>query len=228
MTAPGASALGGRRDRLWPAALGSAAAHAALLAAAALARPAPIIDLEQKPIVARLVRLGQPRPAEWLPRKEAPPRAAAPPALPTPGATATSPPRAPGPERPDRLSSVLDRLRREQALGSPGSPGGSPLGQSSEEEGDRYLALVQQALHASYVLEGISQADCLHLEARVGLTVEPDGRVSGSRFERKSGHEAFDAALSRAVRRARLPPPPAELRERYRREGLGVRFHCRP
>jgi colicin import membrane protein/protein TonB len=227
-----AAALGalGRRDRIWPAALASAAVHAALLLAAALARPPAIIDLEQKPIVAKLVRLGEVRPKEWLPRKEAPPPPTAPSTAPVPGA----PPRphdarAPGPERPDRLASVMDRLRREKALGEPprfGSPSGSPLGESSEEEGDPYLALVQQALHSSYRLPAtMSEAERQRLQAVVILYIEPDGRISRWRFEKKSGHQGFDDALERALRQTRLPPPPLEMRQRYREGGLGVLFH---
>jgi colicin import membrane protein/protein TonB len=64
----------------------------------------------------------------------------------------------------------------------------------------------------------------MHLKATVVLTIEPDGRVSGFRFERRSGNGAFDDALERAIRQTRLPPPPAELRERYRTVGLGVHF----
>ncbi len=221
----------GRRERLWPAAIASAAVHAAVLVAAALARPPAIIDLEQKPIVARLVRLGEERPKEWLPRKEAPPPPPPPPAaVPIPG-TPTGPPEArpTARERPDRrLASVMDRLRREQALGEPsrfGSPTGSPLGESSEEEGDRYLALVQQALHSNYrVPATISRADLTRLETVVTLTIQPDGRISSWRFEKKSGNAAFDESVERVVRQTRVPPPPPELRQRYREVGLGVRF----
>ena len=56
------------------------------------------------------------------------------------------------------------------------------------------------------------------------VTFEPDGRVASFRFERRSGNAAFDQALERAVRDSRLPPPPPELRQRYRTLGLGVNF----
>lgn len=234
MTAAALGALG-RRDRIWPAALASAAAHAALLLVAVLARPPAIIDLEQKPIVAKLVRLGEVRPKEWLPRKEAPPPPpSAPAAVPVPGTPphpreATREARPPGPERPDRLASVMDRLRREKALGEPpryGSPSGSPLGESSEEEGDQYLALVQQALHSNYRLPAtISEADRQRLQAVVVLFIEPDGRISRYRFEKRSGDQGFDDSVERAIRQTRCPPPPPEMRQRYREIGLAVRYH---
>jgi colicin import membrane protein/protein TonB len=238
-----ASPLMGRRERLWPLLAVSLACHAAVITAGVLGRPAPIIDLEQKPIVAKLVRLGEKRPEEYLPRKEeapAPPASApvpvpepaasAPPAKPKPAARPAPPP-APGPTgRPDALASALSRIRREQALGPPpawGDPSGSPEGLASEaEEGDRYLALVTQALQASYRLPAtISEKERMFLKATVVLTIEPDGRVSRFRFERRSGNEAFDEALERAIRQTRLPPPPPEMRERYRTVGLGVHFH---
>ena len=87
MAIPVTTALG-RRDRLWPAALASAAVHAALIVWALLRVPAPAIDLEQKPIVAKLVRLGEKRPEQYLPRREVappPPAPAAPAPVATPG-----------------------------------------------------------------------------------------------------------------------------------------------
>ncbi|MGZ6140932.1 MAG: energy transducer TonB [Myxococcaceae bacterium] len=224
-----------RRERLWPIVLASAAAHAAILAWGALHRPPPVIDLEQKPIVAKLVRLGEKRPEAFLPRKEeAPPPPTAPPSIPVPGPAAKAPTPAakPGPAtaRPDPLASALNRIRREQALGAPpryGDPTGSPEGEASEDEGgDRYLALVTQVLKANYRLPStLSEKDRMFLKATVVLSIEPDGRVSGFRFEQRSGNASFDDALARAIRQTRLPPPPADMRERYRSVGLGVHFH---
>ncbi len=222
-----------RRERLWPVVLASAAAHAALLAWGALHRPPPAVDLSQKPIVAKLVRLGEKRPEAFLPRKEeAPAPPSAPAAVPVPGPApkAPSPPPRPGPARPDPLASAMDRIRREQALGSPpryGDPSGSPEGQASDaEEGDRYLALVTQVLKANYRLPStLSEKDRMFLKATVVLSIEPDGRVSHFRFEQRSGNASFDDALERSIRQARLPPPPPEMRERYRSVGLGVHFH---
>jgi hypothetical protein len=54
--------------------------------------------------------------------------------------------------------------------------------------------------------------------------VDPDGQVPRWTFESRSGNAAIDDALERASRQARLPPPPAELRDRYRTTGLGIHF----
>jgi len=234
-------------DRLWPLVLVSAAIHAVLVGVGALARPPPALDLDQKPIVAKLVRLGEKRPEQWLPRKDAaPPPAAAPAsavpvpaptpaptrpaAVPSPGAP-PAPPRSPAAaagKASDTLSRTLSRLGKEQAASreSWGDPSGSLEGDTSEaSEGDRYLGLVTQALQSSYRLPAtLSDQERLYLKATVILTIEPDGRISGFRFERRSGHEGFDQALERAVRQTRLPPPPAGLRQAYRTTGLGVNF----
>ncbi len=241
-----------RPDRLWPLLLASLALHAAVLGVAFYVRPPAIVPLDQKPIVAKLVRLGEKRPEQWLPRREVPvaeaapaapnavpvPAPPAPPqktvALPSPKpAPKPSPPRpasaTPGGKGSDALSRALDKVRKNDALASKerwGDPSGSPLGEATDaSEGDRYLALVTQALQSSYRLPAtISEQERMYLKATVVLTVEPDGKVSSFRFEKRSGNAAFDQALERAVRDSRLPPPPPELRQRYRTVGLGVNF----
>jgi colicin import membrane protein/protein TonB len=242
MAIPVVTALG-RRDRLWPAVLVSAALHAALAAGGITRRPAPEIDLNQKPIVARLVRLGQKRPEEYLPRKEAapppaPPAPAAAPVLPAPAAAAkparpapNAPPAKPAPSSTGRsgttLASVLSKVQRDVAQERWGSPDGDPEGDSDTgSEGDRYYALAKRELTANYILpKTISQTESLHLGATVVLLIDASGRVIGHTFERRSGNPAYDAALERAVQSSKLPPPPPALRERFRTQGLGVNFH---
>jgi len=216
------------RERLWPVVLVSAAAHAALVAGAVLHRPPPLVDLSQKPIVAKLVRLGEKRPQNLLPRKEegAPPPAAAPvpipappapPAEPRPAAAAPKPaPRppaaAPSPQSgKDVLASVLSRVKRDKAMSDParGDPSGHALGDASEAgAGDQYLALVERTLRDTYILPAtISDVDRLHLRATVLLFIDGEGRVLRHVFESRSGNAAFDAALERAIAAARLTPP---------------------
>lgn len=252
----GGSALLRGPERLWPLLVVSVGLHAGFIAAAFLVRPPPIVNLEQKPIVAKLVKLGEKRPEQWLPRREAPPPEAAPrapdavpvpvpaPAAPPAQKTVALPapkvaPSKPPPPRPasavtggkgsDALSRALDKVRKDEKLASRerwGDPDGVPDGEAGDaSEGDRYLGLVTQALQASYRLPAtLSEQERLALRATVVLTIEPDGRVSSFRFERRSGNAGFDQALERAVRDARLPPPPPELRQRYRTVGLGVNF----
>jgi colicin import membrane protein/protein TonB len=231
-----------RRDRLWPTVAASVAVHLALGGAALWGR-GPVIDLGQQPITARLVRLGEPRPRELLPRKEAPapespeaaPVAPAPPApaaaAAKPGPTARSVPatkaapkqaaeKAGGSGR--RLGSLLAGMKQELAAGS---PEGDPLGDSSEAVGDQYLAQVVRALRQNYrVPSTIGEKERLFLKGTIVLFIEPDGRVLRHEFATRSGNPTFDEALERAVRDTRLPAPPPEAREAYRRRGLQVDF----
>jgi colicin import membrane protein/protein TonB len=250
--APVQSALS-RRDRIWPAVVASAIAHVLLVGWGLARRPPPPIDLAQKPIVAKLVRLGQKRPEQWLPRKEAePPPATAPaaPPVPAPAAAATpprsaapsakgkpAPARAPspgsvpvGPARPGAsLSSILSKVQRQQDQERWGDPNGDPAGDSDTGEGDQYLAQIERAIKANYVVPiTVPERERLYLEARLMLWVEPDGRVARSRVERSSGNPTFDSAVQRALQlTARVPPPPDRLRDLYRRDGITLIFQAR-
>lgn len=249
MSAAAQSPLAPRGDGFWRIVALSAGAHALLLAAALLVRPPPPIDLGQKPIAARLVRLGEKRPEHLLPRRDEGPAPAAqqpearpappsptPPApkamaLPSPKAR-PAPPRAvpQGPARkaaPDAFASALSRVRRDKALEPlAGDPGGDPRGDAADgEAGDRYLALVQRALQDVYsVPPTISDRDRLHLKATLQVFIEQDGTIARWSFATRSGNASFDEALERAIHRARLPPPPQELRREVRSEGLRVNF----
>jgi colicin import membrane protein/protein TonB len=228
--------LAGRRDPIGPVIGVSLVAHALLLGFAIFFRPAPIIDLGQKPIVAKLVKLGEKREDKLLPRMEAtPPPAPAAAVVPIPGAkpvpAAKTPPKpeAKPAAKADPLAAALNKVRRDQIFHpatNEGDPGGDPGGDADHAEaGDHYLALVSKALHDVYHLPAtISQKERLHLAATVVLFIEPDGKVSRFSFEKKSGNGAFDDALEGAVHHARIPPPPADLRARLRDSGLGVYF----
>jgi colicin import membrane protein len=235
------------RDRLWPAVVASVAVHLVVMMVATAIRPGPALDPSQKPLTARLVRLGEVRPPEYLPRKEAapPPAAEAPtpapvvtPAVPKVAAsvpaTAAAPKAAParqalpGPVersgRPGgaRLSNVLSEMRQEIQAGS---PEGDPLGDSSEAEGDQYQAQVIRALRQNYRLPStLSDRERLFLTGTVTLFVDSSGHIIDHKFEQRSGNAAFDDALERAVQETRLPPPPPEQRDAYRNTGVRVIF----
>ncbi len=61
------------------------------------------------------------------------------------------------------------------------------------------------------------------LEAVLVLTVRRDGRIVSTRFEKRSGNEAFDESAMRAVRKANPLPPFPEIYSPKRIE-IGVRF----
>jgi colicin import membrane protein/protein TonB len=239
-----------RKDRLWPAATFSVAAHAALIVWVVVRVPAPVIDLDQKPIVAKLVRLGPKKPPELLPRKEAPPPPAPAQAAPTPVAAPAptapaapiaaiakadpkpAPPKAqspnPGKATGNSLASVLSKVRASAAKEEPqwGDPDGDPLGDSEEgSEGDKYLALVDREIKANYrVPATISERERLYLKASVIVFIEPDGRITRWRFESRSGNGVFDDWVERTLRQARVPPPPQERREFLRGTGVQIDF----
>jgi colicin import membrane protein len=232
-----------RRDRLWPALVVSVAVHLVLGGLALVKRSGYQYDPSQQPIVARLVRLGEVRPKEYLPRKEpeapaapaasspapavaepAPTRPAAPSgkAVPAPRPAPKAPASPGGGKAGNRLAGVLSGMQQELAAGS---PEGDPLGDSSEAIGDQYLAQVVRTLRRSYrVPATISERERLYLAGTLVLFIEPDGRILRYEFVKRSGNPVFDEALERAVRDARLPPPPAEGRDDYRRRGLQVDF----
>jgi colicin import membrane protein len=244
MAIPVATALG-RHDRMWPAVIASIVAHVLVVAWGLARRPPPPIDLGQKPIVAKLVRLGEKRPEEWLPRKDAAPPPPAPPAAaPAPVAAPTpAKPSAPAPKAPPRpaapssagrpggtsLASILSKVQRQVEETRWGDPTGSPSGDSDTSEGNPYFAVVERALHASYTAPAtIPDRERLYLETNVILWIEPDGRIARWRQERSSGNPAFDAAVDRALRgTARVPPPPNDLRELLRSTGLRLVFRAR-
>ena len=253
--APLHSALS-RRDRLWPAVGASALAHVFLVVWALARRPPPAIDLAQKPIVAKLVRLGQKRPEQWLPRRDAapPPPASAPaaPAAPPAPVATPAPPRPaapslrakPAPARPAprptavpvgpagggaSLSSILSKVQRQQDEERWGDPNGDAGGDSDTAEGDQYLAQIDRALHANYVAPvTIPERERLYLQSRVILWIEPDGRVARWRQELSSGNPTFDAAVERTLRlTTRVAAPPEPLRDLYRRDGIALIFQAR-
>jgi colicin import membrane protein len=242
-----------RRDRLWPAVATSAAAHVVLIAWAIVRAPPPAIDLEQKPIVAKLVRLGEKRPEQFLPRKDAapPPPAPAPPAAvpvlaaappkpaaPSPTAKPAPPRAAPAPAPPTpqpatrpgaTLSSILSKVQKQQDERRWGDPSGDAAGDSDTGEGDQYLAQVHRALRTNYVAPStIPERERLYLEANVILWIEPDGRVARWRQERSSGNPSFDAAVERTLKQTpRVPPPPDRMRDALRRSGISLVFQAR-
>jgi colicin import membrane protein/protein TonB len=124
---------------------------------------------------------------------------------------------------PDALAQVMSRFKDTVPEGS---PDGDPLGTESEGDiGDQYLAQVTRALQETYTLPStISERERMYLRATVLLFIEPDGRVSRWQFAQRSQNPVFDGALERAIQTARVPPPPPEMAQRYRTQGLAVLY----
>jgi len=244
----------GRKERLWPAVTASIAVHAAAIALGLQVASGPEIELEQTPIKAKLVRLGEKKPEAQLPRRDvAPPPPEPAPAAPAPPETPPPPPDTPPSPKamptpepvpaarpaPARAAPVRSRangsgvdallrrtereLQREKLYGD---PEGDPDGDSEEGSvGDRYDALVSKAVHANYqVPSTIPDRERLHLTAHMTIWVEADGTISRFEITRPSGNPVFDAALDRAIRATRLPPPPSEWAQQFRRRGRTLEF----
>jgi colicin import membrane protein len=237
-----ASALA-RRDRMWPAVTTSAVLHALAIVWAVSRPAAPAIDLQQKPIVAKLVRLGEKRPEDFLPRKPAAQPAPAPPApvaapaapkAPAPAPAAKPPPPAPTPAaKPpppgSTLASVLSKVKKQAQDERYGAPDGDAGGDSDTAEGERYLALVHRAIHANYrVPSTIPERERLYLQASIVVWIDPDGHVTRWSVEHPSGNPTFDAAVERTLKATgRVPPPPDHLRDTARRTGVALLFQPR-
>lgn len=104
------------------------------------------------------------------------------------------------------------------------APAATAATEASTDTG-RYVRRVMRELIANY---GAETTDVRHGRDRIVasgvrfiLFIEPDGRIARWQLVQRSGDAAFDDALARAFERTRfVPPPPPDLRERFRTEGL--------
>lgn len=220
------------RRWLW----GSAALHLAvvlvLLASNGRAR---MRGPSETVLVTKLVRLGEKRPDELLPRKEPPPRAAAPVATPAPKSDSTKVV-APAPKSPTaadrvaemgKMSNALDRLKK--AAAPAGDPEGSPDGEVSDLSrailGNKYATEVYRCIKKHYAFEALDPGQVAGRKASVQVRVNADGSLRDFSIAEGSGLERFDAAVIRAVRLcAKVSPPPKELLETVREDGFEVVF----
>lgn len=211
----------------------------------------PRIDLNQKPIQARLVRKGTPRDAKLLPRIEeapAPPQkveaqavdvpATAPPAeKPAAVAIPTDKP-APKTAKAAPQKGVSDGDRKRKLFGAfsqaskssddsqEGAEDGSELGDSATAEGDQYWALLQAQVRQNYdVSQTISDAERMRLRAQLLIRIGRAGEVLDTRLAKPSGNALFDSAVLLAVKRAQpFSPPPSHLRDALQRSGVILEF----
>lgn len=266
-----------RRVGVAPGIVASLLAHALVFGGALVyARYTPPRVVPEKPIVAKLVRLGKPRDEKLLPRLPSapppPPKAAAapqpPPAAPQPPPQAaepaktvalpkeapapsvppkapdTPPAKAPAPgkspeqealERQKRLAEALARLgpapfgaTTAKAEELPGQEDGDPEGTADDAaEGDRYLALIEQALRRNYTLPTtITQRERMFLNCKLLLKIARNGKIDAFRIEESSGNDQFDRAVEASVlRTGMLPPPPPSFLKDY---GDGIVIAFRP
>lgn len=237
-----------RKSPVLPFVAASVAAHVAvtvgfLLVSAWVAGPR--LDLDAKPIKASLVRLGKKRDDKLLPRKEEPPpppppkAEAAPAPAPSPDTAVKIPTKDAKPEKPskdakadakDAKSKLFDALNKTSRAASAedleGDPEGDPNGDSAKQEGERYYALLSNAVRRRYdVADTISEAERKALRAEVAIRLGPAGELLDVQLARASGNELFDTAVVGAVKKAApFGPPPEHLRDQLKKQGVAFAF----
>ena len=200
----------------------------------------PLIDLDQKPIIAKLVRQGTPRDEKLLPRieetppapkEQAPPPAPAPVAVPPPAAApAPAKTKAPGQKTGDerqKLLGAFDQMSKtKRPAEASGALDGDPSGDAAESEGERYYGQLSAQVKRFYdVSETIPDQERVHLVAQVALFIDPNGQLARARLARPSGNDLFDSAVLEAVKRAApFAPPPVHLRNALQKYGIVLQF----
>jgi TonB family protein len=199
----------------------------------------PLVDLNQKPIVAKLVRQGTPRDEKLLPRieetppppkEQAPPPAPAPVAAPLPAAPAPAKTKAPGQKTGDerqKLLGAFDQMSKTKRKAEvSGALDGDISGDAAVSEGERYYGQLSAQVKRFYdVSETIPDQERVHLVAQVALFIDPSGQLARARLAKPSGNDLFDSAVLEAVKRAApFAPPPVHLRNALQKYGIVLQF----
>jgi TonB family protein len=229
------SLLRPRPSGLTPFVAVSVVVHLALLIGALMLSAlvaSPRLSLEQTPIKASLVRLGVKRDEALLPRKDEAPPPAAPEVVKIPSHDAApvkpTPPAKPEQKAPQR--SLFDAIQRtaSTAREAEGAPDGDPAGDSSRQEGERYLGLLEAVVRRNYdVSDTIPEAERRALKATVQLRIGSAGELIDVKLSQPSGNALFDGAVMSAVQKARpFTAPPDHLRAELRAGGVSIVFRA--
>jgi len=113
-------------------------------------------------------------------------------------------------------------------VGSPsgGSPWGSSSGGSSvlESRLSDYYSAIWAKIKKEWTLPGDLPKGKVDLETVIVITLERDGKVQKSSFEKRSGNAHYDQSAMRAIKKAEpLPPIPKEFSDETFE--IGIRFH---
>ncbi len=202
----------------------------------------PMLDLDQKPIRATLVRQGTPRDEKLLPRIEElppPPKEQAPPPVPAPVPAVVPAPapsvapaktKAPGEKTGDdrrKLLGAFDQFSKsKRPTEASGAVDGDVSGDSAEAEGERYYGQLSVQVKRFYdVSETIPDEERIRLVAQVALFIDPSGQLARYRLVKSSGNDLFDGAVLDAVKRAApFAPPPNHLRSALQKYGIVLQF----
>ena len=193
-------------------------------------RSRPPVEVPRDVLVTRLVTLGKPPDKFWLPRIVQPPKPKAPPRVSkvteNPNA-APAPKEAPRPDDAELSREVQHALQRAQLLAqaeatqeaSLGSPTGSAQGTSTQgATGDEYATAIYTAIRKNWNIPTglITDTELAGLAAEVRLSILGDGTLANTEMRKSSGNVYFDDSCLEAVKTThQVPPPPANLRERF-------------
>jgi colicin import membrane protein/protein TonB len=212
--------------------------HAALVGAWLIGRnSAPPIDLEAKPIVAHLVRLGEKKPDKLLPRKEAntpPPEPEATP-IPTKATPAVAEPPKPkppkAPPQKDLRKDLFAAFDKTKPVTKPDPVTGQADGDAAGDvetasEGEKYYGTLNSRIKRNYdVSSAITDSERVRLAAVIIIWIDSDGHVTKTEFKTKSGNDLFDSAVLGAVQKANpFPPPPDFLKSGLAKDGVELKF----
>jgi outer membrane biosynthesis protein TonB len=222
------------------AVLGSVGVHAVLVGLFAMASwlEPPKPSLAQKPVSARLVRLGVKREKNLLPRKDV--------SAPPPPTVVEIPGTKPMVVKPKELGgaprSQAEKSRRRDLFRAfertaipsteepSGDPEGDPEGDSdTAEEGERYFGLVLTKARRNFeVTKTISSRELVRLKATVVLYIGPTGELlKDPEIQISSGNEQYDQDVLLSLKKAApFGPPPAHLAQALRT--VGVAIEARP
>lgn len=193
-----------------------------------------VIDLDQKPIKASLVRLGKPRDEKLLPRKEEPKPEPPPEKVEVPVPVPVPAPKAvPIPDKdakkPTQKQDLFKALQSASKQAKPeeleGRADGDPNGDAAKEEGERYFGIISAAVRRYYdVSNTIPEAERRTLKAEVSMKVSASGEASDVRIKKSSGNELFDDAVVSAVKKAAPFSPPPEHMKKVLAAGVTLVF----
>jgi len=202
----------------------------------------PTIDLTERAIMTKMVRLGKKKDPKMLPRKiEAPAAKTDEKLLALDKEVEPEPKQDLDKKKNDALKKIEDeakqRRAREDALRRiadkvgdeepEGNPEGSAFGDAEGKVSliQAYYGQLHDRIKAFYTVPSIiSEAERRRLVAIVVIYVAQDGAILKHELEQESGNDAFDSALQAALQRASpLPTPPAFLRDQLK-DGVALRF----
>jgi outer membrane biosynthesis protein TonB len=224
-------------------------AHALIIVGAVLLTrsSSPRLDISQKPVQARLVRLGKPRDKNLMPRlptaQPSADPASARPTMSRPQFTSA----ANQPTRPVFSASAksgdsakASQARRRSLFNAfasagkpeelPGDPNGDPEGDSdTATEGERYFGLILARARRNYgITKTIPPQELIRLKAVVVLYINHSGElIKDPEILTSSGNGQFDQDVILSLRKAApFGPPPQDLAKAL--ETVGVAIEATP